>query len=183
MRAPLTHSWAKMAPFTYAPRLRAPPVAGKAVLLRYAPRLRAPPVAGKAVLLRYAPRLRAPPVAGKAVLLRYAPRLRAPPVAGKAVLLRYAPRIRAQLYLPAAAARRFLSSSWAKYTLPSFTTPMTAFSRRKASWVCTSFMSNFLYGWFQVAMTPWTGSFKSSRASLILCVSALPACFTAAAKT
>ena len=31
-------------------------------------------------------------------------------------------------------------------------------------------------------MTPFTGSFRSSRASLILWVSVLPACFTAAAK-
>src|SRR3982751_3377368 len=67
-----------------APRIRAPPVAGKAGSSVDAPRIRAPPVAGKAGSSVDAPRIRAPPVAGKAGSSVNAPRVRAPAVAGKA---------------------------------------------------------------------------------------------------
>jgi len=84
-------------------------------------------------------------------------------------------------YLPAFASRA-RSPSLANTTRPSCTMPITTCSRRNASCVWKPAGSHFENGFYQVEMTPCTGSFRSSSAAQIFFVSVLPACFTAAAK-
>src|SRR6266568_271251 len=95
---------------------------------------------------------------------------------------RTAPPPRPVRYLAPRFWRRARSASFAKMIRPSFASPITVCSRRKASWVVTSAGLHFEYGFTQVAITPSTGSFRSSRAFRIALLSVDQACFTAAAK-